>query len=638
MGKVAALLLAAVAAALVIATAWQGGTTSAGSGTQMYWTDFAADRVQQANLDGTSVQDLVTAGIDGPALMAIDTDAEVLYWADFVGAAIRQSDFAGTVTDIQTTGLTAPFGVALHLGDNDIYWTDFTANKIQRKDLGGGSVEDVLTTGLSGPTGIAIGGDQIYYANSGAGRIERKPKGAGSAVILVSGLDLPGGIALDLVAGKMYWTEFGTSERIARANLDGSNVQTLVTTGLQGPLGIALDLNAGKMYWVDDTTNKVQRANLDGSSVEDLVTTGLQDPTGISLDVPVPPTATPTSTATFTNTPTHTPTPTATATPSPFPTAKASATPKATPTANTTASGSLLLDANCETPTTDTSVQKQRYVLVGATFHVCAFATFPTPGSASGYQVRLDWDSAALAVNPRSNVVNDLWRLVLPNAGGPPNAYVPVQIITGSNPPLLLTGKDSGDDNGSPPFVGPVAQFEFTCSVHGTSNLKLTLPGDSGGTVLYNSGATMKATLSNGVIRCVSPGLDNDVDGCTNQEELGANADLGGRRDPDVFWDFFDVWTHPGGNQNLWGKSQSIDLLGDIFGVAMRFGAMGDPMAGDPLVPPDDANGYHAAFDRTGPASGTDLWDLGPPDGTIDLLNDIFGVANQFGHDCTAPP
>ena len=32
--------------------------------------------------------------------------------ADFVGAAIRKSDFAGTVTDVQTTGLTAPFGVA----------------------------------------------------------------------------------------------------------------------------------------------------------------------------------------------------------------------------------------------------------------------------------------------------------------------------------------------------------------------------------------------------------------------------------------------------------------------------------------------------------------------------------------------
>jgi len=31
---------------------------------------------------------------------------------------------------------------------------------------------------------------------------------------------------------------------------------------------------------------------------------------------------------------------------------------------------------------------------------------------------------------------------------------------------------------------------------------------------------------------------------------------------------------------------------------------------------------------------GADSWDMGPPDGTIDLLVDIFGVAYQFGHSC----
>ena len=80
---------------------------------------------------------------------------------------------------------------------------------------------------------------------------------------------------------KMYWTDSGT-DKISRANLDGTEVEDLVT-GLSGPLlfhgpwGIALDVAAGKVYWTFwDTQNiglgKIQRANLDGTQLEDLVT------------------------------------------------------------------------------------------------------------------------------------------------------------------------------------------------------------------------------------------------------------------------------------------------------------------------------------------------------------------------------
>jgi hypothetical protein len=33
-----------------------------------------------------------------------------------------------------------------------------------------------------------------------------------------------------------------------------------------------------------------------------------------------------------------------------------------------------------------------------------------------------------------------------------------------------------------------------------------------------------------------------------------------------------------------------------------------------------------------------DAWDAGPPDGEIDLINDILIVAAQFGHSCAGPP
>ena len=41
---------------------------------------------------------------------------------------------------------------------------------------------------------------------------------------------LPGGVALAVGDGKIYWTNWGFPEGIQCANLDGSNVQTLVNT------------------------------------------------------------------------------------------------------------------------------------------------------------------------------------------------------------------------------------------------------------------------------------------------------------------------------------------------------------------------------------------------------------------------
>lgn len=54
-----------------------------------------------------------------------------------------------------------------------------------------------------------------------------------------------------------------------------------------------------------------------------------------------------------------------------------------------------------------------------------------------------------------------------------------------------------------------------------------------------------------------------------------------------------------------------------------------DPTSAPPVSP----SAYHPAFDR-GPQIGTYNWQLAPADGEIDLFNDIFGIAYQFGYDC----
>ena len=92
---------------------------------------------------------------------------------------------------------------------------------------------------------------------------------------------------LDVDGGQEY-TGRTDMYGIQRANLDGSNIKTLVTNCGVVTLGIALDVAEGRMYWTDADrfapgTGNVQRANLDGSNIETLVS-GLETPFGIALE------------------------------------------------------------------------------------------------------------------------------------------------------------------------------------------------------------------------------------------------------------------------------------------------------------------------------------------------------------------
>ncbi len=82
----------------------------------------------------------------------------------------------------------------------------------------------------------------------------------------------------------MYYWEGGG--RIRRSNLDGSDSETLLT-GLARPVEIALDAVAGKLYWTDRQGGSIHRSDLEGGDVEEVVS-GLVRPVGMALDVPAP--------------------------------------------------------------------------------------------------------------------------------------------------------------------------------------------------------------------------------------------------------------------------------------------------------------------------------------------------------------
>ena len=124
---------------------------------------------------------------------------------------------------------------------------------------------------------------------------------AGNVSILIPTEVFPANLALalDPMAGKLYFGGYaegagggGTGAGvIRRANLDGTDIQTLVADLPLDPqpFDLALDPLGGRMYWSADVLGRgaVQRASLDGGGIEDLVTGGFS-PGVLALSVPVP--------------------------------------------------------------------------------------------------------------------------------------------------------------------------------------------------------------------------------------------------------------------------------------------------------------------------------------------------------------
>jgi hypothetical protein len=120
---------------------------------------------------------------------------------------------------------------------------------------------------------LSVSSGQVFSAN---------PDGSDLKVIVSEGRRLPDGIVVDLAAGHLYWTNMGNPSAndgsIERSNLDGSNVTHIVPSGATfTPKQLQLDEKNRKLYWCDREGMRIMRANLDGSNLETLVDTSEGD-------------------------------------------------------------------------------------------------------------------------------------------------------------------------------------------------------------------------------------------------------------------------------------------------------------------------------------------------------------------------
>ena len=189
--------------------------------------------------DDQTVQDLASSAnrLMMPGSVALDPLDGKMYWSDegdgdpkTLDGAIRRAnmDGSGPAQDVKV-GLADPVGIALDLNAGHLYWADREQGVIYRAKLADMNKAGSLRT---------------------------------AAETVVLNLDEPYQVALDTAKGHMYWTERGGSKvrRVDLADLpalDSDDVTDLTDFGFvapQNPLGLALDPLAGKMYWTERGT------------------------------------------------------------------------------------------------------------------------------------------------------------------------------------------------------------------------------------------------------------------------------------------------------------------------------------------------------------------------------------------------
>uniref|UniRef100_A0A3B3V0A2 EGF-like domain-containing protein n=1 Tax=Poecilia latipinna TaxID=48699 RepID=A0A3B3V0A2_9TELE len=157
----------------------------------------------------------------------------------------------------------------LHVKSNRIFWTNWHTGRISSYELPEPSSSSSSSSSeLKMPRGIAVDwvAGNLYWTDSGRDVIEVAQMSGQHCKTLISGMiDEPYAIVVDPQRSTMYWADWGNHPKIETAAMDGTLRQTLVQENIQWPTGLAVDYFNERLYWADAKLSAISSVRLDGS-------------------------------------------------------------------------------------------------------------------------------------------------------------------------------------------------------------------------------------------------------------------------------------------------------------------------------------------------------------------------------------
>ncbi|XP_076061029.1 low-density lipoprotein receptor-related protein megalin isoform X2 [Oratosquilla oratoria] len=168
------------------------------------------------------------------------------------------------------TNTTAAAGLDFHFANNLLYWSDTEARKIYSRPLivkkGETVVEDTLHLPSSvTPGSIAVDwiGNNLYVVDTLGQKVDVVQLGTSNhAIVLSTNVSRPRDVALDPLVGYMFVAD---TDRIVRANMDGTDLKPLVTEVIYSATGITVDTNSKRIFWCDSLLDYIETADYEGN-------------------------------------------------------------------------------------------------------------------------------------------------------------------------------------------------------------------------------------------------------------------------------------------------------------------------------------------------------------------------------------
>ena len=248
----------------------------------MYWIDAEAGTLHR--LVDAEVENLLP-NVQNATSLVVDTSRGKLYWAEKTSnrsGRIRRATLDGTNVKLVKDRMGIPLDIALDTTDRKLYLTN-AFGKVQRLNVDGSNFQPNLITGLETPKHLIldVAGGRLYWTEQTSdttGKIQRADLDGSNVQLVKSLTSAPRGLALDAGNRKLYVTN--SWGKVQRLDVDGSNFKPNFITELDGPQGVSVDVAGRKIYWAEQ--GSIRRADLNGENIEDVVT-GLGAPTGIVL-------------------------------------------------------------------------------------------------------------------------------------------------------------------------------------------------------------------------------------------------------------------------------------------------------------------------------------------------------------------
>ncbi|XP_034397679.1 very low-density lipoprotein receptor [Cyclopterus lumpus] len=205
-------------------------------------TDLFAFGLRSGSLD-------VLSSSAKKAILSLDYDwrEQRVFWVSLDTDGVRWSSLDKKTTGTLIKGVRADSIAVDWLGRN-LYWIDGVKSQIFAIGLSKGTVKSV-----------------------------------DHSVILDEDLDQPRSLALLPQKGLMFWTEIGIVVKIERAGMDGSERTAVVNSSLGWPGGVAVDPISERVYWTDERLRAIGSATLDGDDIRILQMKETTNPFSLSV-------------------------------------------------------------------------------------------------------------------------------------------------------------------------------------------------------------------------------------------------------------------------------------------------------------------------------------------------------------------